>query len=195
MNERKEFLSRIFALSELVKTAFPAFQLTETTLGLYETSLRSYGYLELSRAVEKIIFTRSSRDPFPSISEIAKLIKPEIDPESRSVQVAHRIWDAIGRFGWCNHKQALDWLGPDGEAVVRAGGGWIGICEDANSMNPGIMKAQLRDLARAVLSGEPSFPTLRLETNDEQQHGLSHLGADVFEIPHFHTSKRKDIIL
>ena len=81
MTEREEFFTKLTALAGMVSN----FVLTPAIVALYDQSLSPLGYEPLCRALEQIILNRSSRDPFPSIAEIRKLIEPEVSERDDAV--------------------------------------------------------------------------------------------------------------
>jgi hypothetical protein len=142
---QKEFLSRLAVLARL-----SSFDLTADVVALYDKLLAPLGYPALCIALERAISERNSRDPFPSIKAIRTLVSPEEDPQQLAILTSNRIWAAIGRLGWNNGTQARHELEGLAWQTILEAGGWVQVCEDSGSVDAGIFKAQMRDLARAV---------------------------------------------
>ena len=147
-DHEKSFLTKLLALANMTQH----FTLTKDLIEIYINHLSPLGFEKLSSALDVIIADRSSRDAFPSIKEIRAIIKPVVDERSEAVFISNRIWSAIDRFGWSNHREAKLFLGELGWTVVLEAGGWGVVCSDANSSEPTAMKAQLRELALSTIS-------------------------------------------
>lgn len=146
MNARTRFLANLTVLADMC-----GYTLSHEILQLYENGLAALGYENLNSVVEQFVFDRGSRDPFPSIREIREKLRPEVSDDQRAVSIAHRIWAAVSSFGWPNHKQAKAALGEAAWSTVEMAGGWVSVCQDANNSEPGIFKAQIRELAKVAL--------------------------------------------
>lgn len=73
------------------------------------------------------------RDPknktFPLPSQIIEILKPSISPDAEAQMASARIFEAIGKFGWPNGREAQVYIGPLGWRVVKRMGGWTQVCE------------------------------------------------------------------
>ena len=125
------------------------FVLDETTFQIYEAALASQGWERVCKAMDEVILERSSRDPFPSVSEIRAKLSPESDPTAHAVLLANRISEAVTRYGNNNQDRARDFLGARGWEIVRMAGGWVTICEQLSPKTRTSLIAQWRDLALA----------------------------------------------
>lgn len=160
MSPQAIFIAKLTALAQLCN-----FSLSPTILELYDTNLRRLGYQALCNAIDQVIIRRKSRDPFPSISEIAGIIEPSTDPELEAIEAANRIVEAITRYGYTNPERAKEFIGELGWRVVTREGGWENICRSVQSYDAlSTHKAQWRQLAKATLlrggSGSDSAPAL-----------------------------------
>lgn len=66
---KEQFLNRLTVLAKICNH-----KLDEWQFDLYDSELRSRGYKSLCDAIDKIIISRKSNSPFPSVSEIKELI-------------------------------------------------------------------------------------------------------------------------
>jgi hypothetical protein len=93
---------------------------------------------------------KTTKLPLPAV--IRQRIAPELSDDNMSVLAANKIWDAIAKFGWPNHKEAKTFLGELPWAVVEHAGGWVSVCQESGSGNPQAFKAQLRELSKSVIA-------------------------------------------
>lgn len=176
MTDREEFFTKLTALAGMVSN----FALTPTIVALYDQSLSPLGYEPLSRALDQIIMNRSSRDPFPSISEIRKVVEPEVSERDDAVTVSSLIYKAVAKVGPYQAALAREAIGEIGWLIVEREGGWMAVCESVTFDNAGMYKAQWRDMAlsiinrsKAGLSGPPQLPKLSKQQNQEIDHRKS----------------------
>ena len=141
-----------FSKRLLVHAQITRFDLTPDVVDAYDRILAPHGYARICSALDELLATRSPRDGFPSIREILARVAPEMDPQASAVVAANRIWGAVAAHGWPNARSARGELGEEVWRVVEAAGGWATICSDANVMDPGTFKAQLRELAKARMT-------------------------------------------
>ncbi len=137
------------------------YELDDTIISIYDLTLqksRAYSYAKLCEAIEKIIVERNSRDPFPSVKQIAEIASGgRLKQKEVAVDVANTIVAYIGSKGYtwpqvsdtfqCDLRKAL---GEIGHYVVLKYGGWVKLCQDANKSDLTTFKAQLRDSALSV---------------------------------------------
>lgn len=153
-----DFTRRLLVHAQLTK-----FELTAEVIDAYDRILGPHGYDRVCSALDAMLSTRSPRDGFPSIKEILTAISPELDTQSAAVVAANRIWGAVAAHGWPNARSARGSLGETIWAVVEAAGGWATVCSDANEMDPGTFKAQMRELAKARMLTAPTEARPALE--------------------------------
>lgn len=160
MNPQQAFFVRLTALAGMCQ-----FTLTPEVLALYDRNLSALGYDRVVAALDEVITRRRSRDSFPSIRDIREIIQPDADPESEALEAVGRIVHAISRVGPYRTKEAREYIGELGWAVVQRDGGWEQVCNVLTDENIGTMKAQWRQMAmaqykraKAGLSAAPSLP-------------------------------------
>lgn len=96
----------------------------------------------IADAKNKIFFSPATLRPY---------LHPELSPEAKANEVASRIRSAIGKFGWCNPREARDYIGELGWMIVQRSGGWQHLCENHGlDINPLTFHAQARDQAKAL---------------------------------------------
>ena len=141
-----DFLNRLGMLAKVTE-----FHLTKEWVALYDRALSKFGYDKAAAAVEAAIMERRGNERFPSIADLVQRCAPQVLDADTAVEVAARIWGAIGKFGWANFSDARNWIGEVGWHIVSINGGWQRICETAQAKDVGVWKAQLRDHAAAAL--------------------------------------------
>lgn len=150
LDKRVRFLELLGGLAEMVATAYPNFRLSKIMIQLYENALAQHGYDRLCAALEQIVLSRKSRDPFPSVAEVAAVINPQLDPAHEAIEAANRVWAAVGKFGYTNPQGAEEYIGQLGWKVVERYGGWGAVCQESNYSDAGVIKAQMRETAKAI---------------------------------------------
>lgn len=100
---------------------------------------------ELKASLRKIVKTSKF---FPSIAEIIEAARGTI--QDQAIDASAKIIKAIGDFGAYQGKEAMTELG-DLWHIVEGVGGWKYLCSLSND-DLGILRAQMRDLAKAKIS-------------------------------------------
>lgn len=159
MTSKEAFLLRMKGLADMV----PGFLLSKELLTIYDMQLAPLGYENVCRALDEIICTRGSRDPFPSVAEIRHKIMPVVDDETQAIEIAGRIAEAVVKDGHVNLTRAKERIGELGWQVVQMSGGWLEVCSLESARDLNIAKAQWRKDALAVLArrkagGRPELP-------------------------------------
>lgn len=180
MTPEQEFITKLTAVADMT----PNFEMSKELFRVYDEHLSRLGYENVNRALDEIIANKNSRDPFPSVREIREKLEPSINPDHEAVEVAGRIWEAIGRCGWPNPDAARATIGELGWHVVQRQGGWSNVCLESSETSPGVFKAQLRELAKATytrasqgrLSVSPAIPS------PKQSGGLEQIGDSLKKI-------------
>lgn len=127
------------------------FKLEDMVTEFWIGSLRPHGLglatktlLEIARAIKP--------GRMPSVLDvIEKMGKGEVSDETKAIDVAGRIVEAVHNIGYARWPDAAELIGEIGQYVVRLGGGWEAICEDVNQDNLTAMRAQWRDQALAAI--------------------------------------------
>lgn len=148
--DEQGFHTRLVGLASMI----PNFILTPELIELYDRMLSPLGYRRVNEALDQIIMERSSRDPFPSISEIKGIVEPTTDEKYKPTLMAGRIIQAVGRYGVPNLKLAKDSLYPEEWEVIRMWGGWERVCQDMPAGGGTFIRSQLEKLSAAVLDRE-----------------------------------------
>lgn len=149
--------------------------LDEITIELYDRHLSQFGYEKVSNALEAIIIGRKSRDPFPSIKEIASRFVPELNENEMANMTANRVWQAVARFGAYQWKEARAWLGEIDSRVADTMG-WEYLCKLETEQGPFAL-AQLRDLAKAVHAVAETEPNRSELEHDSFNHISDQAGS------------------
>lgn len=110
-----------------------------------EFLVEELSYLEIKTALTTIAKT-SKR--FPSIAEIVEVARGT--SQDKAMEVCAEIIKAIHEYGFYRGKEAALALGESWQ-IVEGVGGWNYICSLSNN-ELGILRAQMRDLARAKIN-------------------------------------------
>lgn len=163
--DEKSCLAKLTGLAQLC-----GFNLTDEVVALYYQHLSTLGFADATKAIDHIIVTRRSRDPFPSIKEIREVIKPELRPEDEASEVVGRIVQAISRCG--PYESPKEFLGQTAWEIVCEEGGWTTVCELLTFDNMPTLKAQWRRAAEAKVRRQtitlvPAERQLERGTNEQ----------------------------
>jgi hypothetical protein len=123
--------------------------LTENQIRMYAEDTAAYPVEALIHAA-KIWRDNPDNNRCPIPANLIQIINPTPSAQGEAVEVMNRIWEAIGKFGWPNPDGAKEFIGELGWTVVQRYGGWAALCNEANSSEAGIMKAQLRESVKSV---------------------------------------------
>jgi len=170
-SEQQGFYQRLMCLASLV----PGFQLSQSLIALYDSSLKSMGYARLCFAIDEIIQNRSSRDPFPSLKEIRGRANPQLSHEDQAALIASQIIGAIRSIGPYRLSDAKEKLGSLAWQVVQSEGGWENLCTSLDDENLPTLRAQWRNLAKALLTQKQGMDQELLcdSTQKKNQQGAS----------------------
>jgi hypothetical protein len=152
MTAQQDFYGKLTALATLCSN----FVLSRDLISIYDSALSSLGYERAARAVEHVILTRNSRDPFPSVRELRSVVDPEQEPADGAAMISAAIFGAVSRIGPYNTQAAREALGEVAWKVVQSEGGWQTLCEAVRFDNATTYKAQWRRLAEALLRSKES---------------------------------------
>lgn len=123
--------------------------LTPTRLKMFAEVLSDMPAVELERAIGVVTRDpRITRMPLPA--NLRQATRPSANPDHDALEASNRIVEAIDRFGWTNPKEAQAFIGELGWLVVQREGGWETICENTTARQLPTLKAQWRELAKAV---------------------------------------------
>ena len=132
----------------------------------YFQDLKKYTWEELKIALDRHV---KKSDHFPSLREIHLVAgSGQIDDSTRSSIIAMNIIAAIRKFGWNNYKQAMAYIGPEGEKVVNLMGGWQHLSDAISDSNLSYMQNTIKDNAASLLRSNYDF-TQALPSGKAQQ--------------------------
>lgn len=175
MTPQEAFYTKLTALAGMC----PHFTLTPEIIRLYDEHLVSLGYDKASQALNQLIVSRNSRDPFPSIKEIRAIVEPEENPEDHASIIASSIFGAIARIGPYRSDQAREYLGEIAWRVVTSEGGWESVCQIVTDDNAGMFKSQWRKLALALIHRKSIFETRDAITDESGGRFAETIGSPI----------------
>lgn len=108
--------------------------------------LSPYGSKKLSLAFNSLAL---KVDRFPSLRMIIEELEGREKPNNAAVTIASKITAAISKFGYCNAKEAKEYLGDIGWSIVEMSGGWNHLCGTVTNKHLSTFQAQWRELAKA----------------------------------------------
>lgn len=144
MTDEKEFQTYLTALAAMT----PNFVLTKELIAVFDEAASKIGYGKASRAVKQFIAENSSRDPFPSVSDMLK--KSEFNSLDAE-EIAAKIFGAVSKFGSYRVSDARIFLGEVAWKIVTMEGGWESLCQMITYENASTLQAQWRKLASVVI--------------------------------------------
>jgi hypothetical protein len=156
-------------------------ELPDAALKLYCEDLEDLPFTQVAEALKALRRDpKTTRCPLPSA--IRAKLNPESNAESEAIVLASRIVGQITRLGPYQPAAARMALGPVAWEVVQMEGGWESICQTLTFENMPILKAQWRNLAKALIErgghtpsvDRPAIPDKRSTT------GLTNL-SDIFK--------------
>jgi len=152
--DKERFISMLRGYAAVQPWRAPDFTKNEVAWYYYQ-DLKNYQLEEIRSAFEKHI---RKADHFPSLREIHSLCgKGQVDDSTRSSIIAMNIIAAIRKFGWNNHKEAMAYIGNDGERVVKLMGGWTHLCDAITDSNLSYMQNTIKDNAISLLRSGHDF--------------------------------------
>lgn len=123
--------------------------LTPSRLNMFAQVLSDLAPSDVERAIALLTRDpRITRMPLPA--HIRQAVRPDANPEHDALEASNRIVEAIGRFGYYNPRDARDFIGELGWRVVEREGGWETVCENTTTRMIPTLKAQWRELAKAL---------------------------------------------
>lgn len=147
MNDQSRSEERFFKAMYVIANQVPNFELDESTIEMYDKMLSSYGYDNLTKALEDIFKERKSTDPFPSVRAIIEKLEPTVEPKALAAEAASRIIGAVRKFGYSNPNEAKQYIGELGWAVVERQGSWYSLCTTMRPEQEPTLRAQFERLA------------------------------------------------
>jgi hypothetical protein len=139
--EAEEFKKIFKACSEMAGRT-----LSDTILDMYIQSFNKTDF----QAIKKVMVEFFKCSKFPSVNDILSRIgEKEISPEERARTLAQEVISAIGKFGWCNERDAKNHFGPDWD-IITGFQGWGLLCNLQND-DLSTFSAQFRNYAEIRL--------------------------------------------
>lgn len=152
--DKERFISMLRGYAAVQPWRAPDFTKNEVAWYYYQ-DLKKYQLEEIRSAFEKHI---RKADHFPSLREIHSLCgQGQVDDSTRSSIIAMNIIAAIRKFGWSNPKEAMAYIGPDGERVVKLMGGWTHLSDAITDSNLSYMQNTIKDNALSLLRSGHDF--------------------------------------
>lgn len=138
--------AQIFEVLKTMASAYGKDSITQSRLHIYTEVLTQKLSPEELRASLSVVL--ETCDHFPSIAKIIELTKGSV--QDNAIDASAKVIKAIGDFGAYQGKEAMIELG-DLWHIVEGVGGWKYLCSLSND-DLGILRAQMRDLAKAKIS-------------------------------------------
>lgn len=92
---------------------------------------------------------------FPCIDDIKACCGDSaLSDEERARELIGKIRTAVGKFGWQQEQAVMEYLGPAGQFIVRAMGGWGNVCGYQTDEALNIALAQQREYAKVMCKQE-----------------------------------------
>lgn len=103
-------------------------QMNEVKLRAWSDQLKTFPANSVKAAMLRFRGEKG-RTRMPMPADIISHFSSDVGPDAEATAAAARIFDAIGRYGWPNGKEAQIYIGSLGWAVVKRMGGWLRVCE------------------------------------------------------------------
>ena len=122
---------------------------SELRLETYCNMLRDIPIHRLSQAIQEILANPNQRR-MPLPAEIRARASGEVSSDQEAVLASNRIVEAMHKFGYPNPTEARRFMGELAWSVVESEGGWESLCERTTADHLPALKAQWRELAKAI---------------------------------------------
>jgi len=158
----------IVMLAEFFGTA-----LSENQVNMYAAVLSKIDE-DLLRETIGSIMENSKFTRFPLPAQIlAEAGYSSRDQNSKAKELASKIIQAVSKFGWSNQAEAMAFIGPIGEDIVRRWGGWAYVCQNlGTTIDLTTFQAQIRDLAEAQFKSFHRNDNEHLQIESKKDIGL-----------------------
>lgn len=103
-------------------------QMNEVKLRAWTDQLSKYPAAVVKTAMNHFRGEKG-RVRMPMPADIVSHFAVDVSPDAEATAAAARIFQAIGRFGWPNGKEAQVFIGSLGWSTVQRMGGWTKVCE------------------------------------------------------------------
>lgn len=123
--------------------------LTPQRLNMFAEVLSDLSPEEVAAAIQNCTRDpRITRMPLPA--NLRQAVRPASNPDHEALEASNRIVEALEKFGWNNPRDARTFIGELGWIVVQREGGWEALCEATSTRMIPTLKAQWRELAKAI---------------------------------------------
>jgi hypothetical protein len=122
-------------------------ELSSELFEMYAEDLEDLSLEEILLAV-KLIRKDPSKRFFPLPAEIREKVLG--NEQQEAVNAAGRIVEAMAKYGYTNPEKAKEYMGDLSWAIVKREGGWQSLCERTKNDELPILKAQWREMAKAI---------------------------------------------
>ena len=120
------------------------YAITPARRDIYAEALLELGEFDLNATFKTLLATSAH---FPSVAAIYDAAEAN---ENGPTIAANKILGAIVAHGYSNAQSAAQELGPKCWQIVQRLGGWSHLCRNHLAKNDGILRAQIRDLAKEL---------------------------------------------
>lgn len=152
--DKEKFIRLMSAYAQIQPWRAPDFSKPEVAW-YYMQDLKVYDLETIKHAIDKHIH---KSDHFPSLREIHNLAgKNAVDDQTRASIITMNLIGAVRKFGYNNHKEAMAYIGPEGEKVVTLMGGWSHFCDSLTDQNISYMQNIIKEYASSLLKSNYDF--------------------------------------
>lgn len=88
---------------------------------------------------------------FPLPAVLKNIINPPVDEFAEANECATKIFEAIRKFGYNESQKAREFMGELAWQCVEGMGGYYHFCTSTNMGNDGMVRAQIRDIAKSKI--------------------------------------------
>lgn len=146
MTTKENFTQALFFLAEVSNRSL--------TSQMFDFYLKEFEQLDFDKATKAVLsFAKDCK--WPSINQIKErmgLSPNDCDDDQKARLLAQNVVWAIGKFGWCNEKEAAEWFGDDWK-LIAGYSPWSLICEIDND-GLSTFQAQFREYAKSYLHNQ-----------------------------------------
>lgn len=171
MTEQQERKLALVSLAEYLQV-----EITEGQLLAYTSDLEDINIYNLHSAIRELRLSGENfYGKFPLPSVIRKYVhgsKADV-----SLDASLKIIKSISKFGWPNHKDAKEFIGELGWAVVEAYGGWPNVCRMVNEPDKISIYQPQFQRAASMLIEKDNVSTKRLGVNGGEKGQPLSLGS------------------
>ncbi len=125
---------------------------TEGQVKMFAEDLMEYEMDDIKKSFKQYrTDTSKSFNGMPRPDSLIKYLEPQIDSDLMAVEIADRIYQAIGDYGWPNGERAREAIGEVAWAVIGGGSAWIRLCQSNDDRDKTNQIAQWRKSAKSKL--------------------------------------------